>query len=157
MAQITLPHQLTNGTVADATQVMANFQAIVDVVNGNLGSDNLASLSGSDVVCTDINGGTTTLNTFTSRFQAGWVKFNELKPKERRTITVKYPKAYPDRPIVFVSVNDPSPEYWFVSANNVTTGQFDFVAYNSRTNDSYTFWGYWLAIYIGAGAPRTGW
>lgn len=156
MAQITLPHILTNGTVADATQVMANFQAIVDVVNGNLGSDNLASLSGSDVTCIDINGGTTTLNNFTSRFQAGWTQFYKLNPKERRTITVNFPKAFPDRPLVFVSVNDPTPERWFVAANNVTASQFDFVAYNNHAQYDLSFWGYWLAIYIGAGAPDSG-
>lgn len=156
MAQITLPHILTNGTVADATQVMANFQAIVDVVNGNLGSDNLASLSGADVTCIDINGGTTTLNNFTSRFQAGWIKFDELKPKEKRSLRVRFPKAFPDRPIVFVSINDPAPQLFSVGANNVTASQFDFVAYNSYPSDSLTAWGYWLAIYIGAGAPYSG-
>ena len=157
MAQIVLPNQLTNGTVADATQVMANFQAIVDVVNGNLGSDNLSSLSGNDVTCIDLNGGIATLNTFTQRFQAGWVLFNEVPPNTRTLQTVGFPNAFPDRPIVFTTVNDPGAEYWDVSANHVSSSQFDFVVHNGNKNDSLTVYGYWLAVYVGAGAPSTGW
>src|SRR5262245_9998099 len=46
MTQITLPHNLQNGPgrTADATQVMANYNTIVGVVNsGSLGTDNLAN------------------------------------------------------------------------------------------------------------------
>lgn len=43
MSQIVLPYQLQDGTVADASQVMSNYNAIVNVVNGNIDNTNLAS------------------------------------------------------------------------------------------------------------------
>ena len=155
MAQIVLPNQLTNGTVADASQVMANFQAIVDVVNGNLGSDNIASFGGDDVTCVDLNGGTSTLNTFTKRFQAGFTQVYKIDPKTDFVQHITFPTAFPDRPLVFCTFNDNHPESWHVSANNVTSTGFDFVAYNS-SNGQISIWGYWLAVYIGAGAPQSG-
>lgn len=42
MTDVVLPHHLTNGEATDADQVMANLQAIVDVVNG-LTAENLST------------------------------------------------------------------------------------------------------------------
>jgi len=41
MSTITLTNTLTNGTVADADEVMANFNDIVNVVNGSLDNTNV--------------------------------------------------------------------------------------------------------------------
>lgn len=41
MASITYPNTFTNGTIADATQVNANFDAITAQVNGNLDATNI--------------------------------------------------------------------------------------------------------------------
>jgi hypothetical protein len=43
MAIITLPNQLTDGTVADAAQVMADLNTIVNDYNGNINNSNLSS------------------------------------------------------------------------------------------------------------------
>ena len=43
MSIISLPNQLSNGTVADASQVMANYNAIVNDYNGNITNDNFSS------------------------------------------------------------------------------------------------------------------
>lgn len=42
MAIVPLPNQLTDGTVADAAQVMANFNAILNTVNGGIDNFNLS-------------------------------------------------------------------------------------------------------------------
>ena len=52
----TLPYTLTNNTLADANQVMANFNAIVSGVNGN------AATSGANSNITSLNGLTTPLS-----------------------------------------------------------------------------------------------
>lgn len=43
MANITFPNNLVNDTVADALEVMANFNAVATQVNGNIEAANLAS------------------------------------------------------------------------------------------------------------------
>jgi hypothetical protein len=43
MGQVTFPHTLTNGQTANASQVMADLEAIQDEVNGNIDSTNLAA------------------------------------------------------------------------------------------------------------------
>jgi hypothetical protein len=43
MGTVSLPNTLANNTTADATQVMANFNAIVSKVNGGLGDANMDS------------------------------------------------------------------------------------------------------------------
>jgi len=43
MSIISLPDQLTNGTVADASQVMANLNVIVNDYNGNINNSNLSN------------------------------------------------------------------------------------------------------------------
>ena len=45
MGTITLTNTLTNGTTADADEVMANFTDITDVVNGSIDGDNISSSS----------------------------------------------------------------------------------------------------------------
>ena len=145
MAQITLPNELTNGTVADATQVMANFNAIVSVVNGNLGSDNLGSITGADVTTTDINGGTNTLDNFTSRFQAGQVTFNNLGANEVGQITVNYANPYPGNPLIFLSA-PPNSE---VSTENESASSFTISCKNEYSS-TQTVTVAWLAIYVGA-------
>ena len=149
MAQIALPHQLTNGTVADATQVMANFNAIVDVVNGNLGSDNLGSLSGADITVTDLNGGTSVLNNFTSRFQAGVVEFNNVPAEEFAYQNVYYPSAFPGAPLVFTTVNAGTPTQLFVSAHDATSTSFRITVRNDYPQ-TRSFSIPWLAVYTGA-------
>lgn len=55
MGVVTLPYSFTNGTTADAAQVMASLNAIVNEFNGNISSANVAS----DIVTTS---GTQTLS-----------------------------------------------------------------------------------------------
>lgn len=150
MAQINLPHQLTNGTVADATQVMSNFQAIVDVVNGNLGSDNLGSISGADVTTTDVNGGTNTLENFSSRFQVGMYTFLNVPSKTKAEQDITFPVSFPGAPILFTDV------YSVGSPQNVAAGATHTTASGCRLHlwngysDTRSLTVTWLAIYIGA-------
>lgn len=149
MAQIALPHQLVNGTAADATQVMANFNAIVDVVNGNLGSDNLGSISGADVTVTDLNGGTSILNNFTQRFQAGTVRFENIPRDETRETTINFPTSFPGAPIVFTSTNAGNPENVFTSSYSADGNGVTIVVRNNYgATISVTV--PWLAVYTGA-------
>lgn len=149
MAQIVLPHRLTNGTVADATQVMANFDAIVNVVNGNLGSDNLGSLSGADVTVTDLNGGTIILNNFTRRFAAGTVTFNNVPPNETMSQTVQFPISFPGQPYVFTQFQGSATGQVFTSPSNVGASQFTLNIRHSFNSNS-TIPVRWLAVYAGS-------
>lgn len=150
MAQITLPHQLTNGTVADATQVMDNFYAIVNVVNGNLGADNLSSISGSDILVTDMNGGNIILNNFTRRFAAGSVTFRDVPTNTRRSQTVRFPIAFPGSPFVFVEIRSTnSPHQVFCSVSNTTASSVDIHTYHTLEGPrDYSV--SWFAVYTGA-------
>lgn len=150
MAQITLPHQLTNGTVADASQVMDNFYAIVNVVNGNLGADNLSSISGSDIIVTDMNGGNIVLNNFTRRFAAGSVSFNDVPPNTLRTQTVRFPIAFPGSPFVFVEIRSTNnPHQVFCSVSNTTASSVDINTYHTLGGPrSYSV--SWFAVYTGS-------
>lgn len=150
MAQITLPHQLTNGTVADATQVMANFNAIVNVVNGNLGADNLSSISGADITVTDLNGGTTMLNNFTRRFRAGTVTFNNVPPNETVSREVTFPTAFPGEPIVVLTPRGTNPSNIFATPANMSGSSFVIYFRHTFTGTVSSLVVYWLAIYTGA-------
>lgn len=69
MSTITLPYTLTNGNNNDATQVMADFNAIAGVVNGNLDATNMTA-----AYTTALNGNNAFLKLFTSanlRFKYG--------------------------------------------------------------------------------------
>ncbi len=58
---VSLPNSFVNGQVIDATQVMANYNAIVAVVNGNIDHSNVATALGllaSDIKPTTALGGT---------------------------------------------------------------------------------------------------
>lgn len=151
MAQISLPNQLVNGTVADASQVMANFNAIVDVVNGNLGSDNLEEISGADVTVLDaIAGGTGTLNDFTQRIQAGRAYTGDvIEPGEDYSIEVDFPTPFPGAPIVLVQPRTHYPGRRFASAHNITRSSFELFVHKTQGADS-GFSVYWLAVYAGA-------
>lgn len=149
MAQIALPHQLSNGTVADASQVMANFNAIVDVVNGNLGSDNLGSISATDVAITDINGGTGILDNFTQRFQVGSVDFENVQPEEFVTKYTNFPVAFPGSPRIFLSINAGSGTEVYTSASDISSTDFR-IAVRNKYYEPRSFNINWLAIYTGA-------
>lgn len=150
MAQITLPHQLTNGTVADASQVMANFNAIVNVVNGNLGSDNLSSISGRDVTVTDLNGGTNVLDNFTKRFQAGSFSFTDIPKGETVERTITFPVSFPGAPFVFVEMDRNTPnDPLFISVNQRTATGAKIIARND-SGGTRTFPVMWMALYTGA-------
>src|SRR4030042_6151900 len=43
MSNVTLTNTFTDGTVADADEVMENFNDIVNVVNGSIDGDNISS------------------------------------------------------------------------------------------------------------------
>lgn len=149
MAQIALPHQLTNGTVADATQVMANFNAIVDVVNGNLGSDNLGSISGADVTVTDLNGGTNILNNFTERFQVGSIRFENIPAKSYGYGKISFPNAFPGTPFIFLGVNAGTPENLFVCYSSASSTGANVTIRNDYA-ETRSFTVPWLAVYTGA-------
>ena len=149
MAQITLPHQLTNGTVADASQVMANFNAIVNVVNGNLGSDNLASISGSDVTVVDLNGGTNVLNNFTKRFQAGLVIFENIPPRQFMSRDIVFPTAFPGKPLIVLGMLTGTPNVVDCGYSDVTGTRFRLHVFNGYDN-TRSLEVSWLAIYTGA-------
>lgn len=149
MAQISLPHQLVNGTVADASQVMANFNAIVDVVNGNLGSDNLQSISGSDITVPDINGGTATLNNFTSRFQAGEINFGVMPPDTVVERQITFPEPFPGTPLIFCQERSENIETRFITYYNATRTGFTMAAKHIGGSQSGVY-ATWLAVYIGA-------
>lgn len=148
MAQIILPYKLLNNTAADANQVMANFNSIVDVVNGRLGSDNLGSISGGSVQVTGLNGVTESINSFTKRFQAGVERFENLQPGETVYRDISFPVSFPDPPIVFVSPRHGGPGLLAASYANVTTTDFRMFVTNHYDivydNDVA-----WLAIYLG--------
>lgn len=151
MAQISLPHQLVNGTVADASQVMANFNAIVDVVNGNLGSDNLENISGADITVQDaLGGGTGTLNDFSLRFQAGHAYPGDIiEPGEDYSLEVTFPTPFPGAPLVFVQPRTHYPGRRFASVHNITRSSFELFVHKTQGADS-GFRVMWLAVYTGA-------
>lgn len=149
MAQIILPHHLRNGTAADASQVMANFNAIVNVVNGNLGSDNLRSISGTDVIVNDINGGTSHLNNFTRRFQSGYVTFSNVPGNEYVTREIKFPKAFPGEPYITLGKRAATPDRVIISYYNSSKSGFSLAVKNTGET-AYSFSVSWLAIYTGA-------
>ena len=45
MGQVSLPYSLANGNLADASEVMANLNAIVNEINGNIESINIKDLN----------------------------------------------------------------------------------------------------------------
>lgn len=57
MAEVIFPNDLTNGQPADADQVMANFNALTDQINGNLDDDNIAN---SAITTAKLNNGAVT-------------------------------------------------------------------------------------------------
>lgn len=148
MAQIALPHQLTNGTVADASQVMANFNAIVDVVNGNLDSDNINNITGSDITVPSLGGGTESLRDFSERFQAGseWIPNFEGNDY---SVDVQFPRAFPGAPLIFLQARTDYTEERFVSyAPNVSGSGFTLNVHSSTGVGSFRV--AWLALYVGA-------
>ncbi|MBC8443044.1 MAG: hypothetical protein ISR93_09260 [SAR324 cluster bacterium] len=52
---VTKPHTFTDGTVISASQVNANFETLFNLVNGNLTSENIASIDASDITTGTIN------------------------------------------------------------------------------------------------------
>lgn len=150
MAQVSLPNQLVNGTVADASQVMANFNAIVDVINGNLGSDNIQNIAGNDVTVQDgIGGGTDTLNNFTQRMQTGTVYSPEFPKGESRETEITFPKAFPGTPYIFVQPYTSWPERRFAGYTSVDKNGFTMI-FKRTEGGSGRFTVKWLAIYPGA-------
>lgn len=152
MAQITLPHQLSNGTVADASQVMANFNAIVDVVNGNLESDNIQNIAGSDITVPDIDGGNISLDDFASRFQAGrvWVPPNPDEVVDT-SVVVEYPRPFPGEPAVFLQHRTALPHRRFVSYEPGESTRYSFRLYiRSDVSPDTGFYVSWLAVYYGS-------
>jgi len=150
MAQISLPNQLVNGTVADASQVMANFNAIVDVVNGNLGSDNIKSISGNDITLRDtISGGTDTLNNFAQRIQVGHLSTGDFPAKERKRIQVKFNTPFPGTPYVVAQTSSSYPERRYVGIAARSKNGFEVVCYKTQGSSS-NYAVMWIAIYTGA-------
>lgn len=60
MSTITLPETLTNGTVADADDVMDNLNAIVTVINGSIDEDNISATAALSVASVTTTGQITT-------------------------------------------------------------------------------------------------
>lgn len=149
MAQISLPHQLTNGTVADASQVMANFNAIVDVVNGNLGADNLANITGSDITVPDLNGGTISLNEWTKRFQVGSISTGSLPPNDEIEMEVTFPQEFPGAPYIILQERTQHPGERVVTYFDPSKTGFTLFVQN-KTSSASSFTCIWLAIYTGA-------
>ena len=150
MAQITLPHHLTNGTVADASQVMANFNAIVNVVNGNLGSDNIGSITGAEITTKDLNGGNTLLDNFTQRFQAGVLRFENIPAKSYQSKQLTFHNPFPGVPHVFLTQNVGTPDNLFVSYGNTSKSGTTVVIRNDYGSDRAVINVPWLAVYTGA-------
>ena len=59
MGTVTLTNTLTNGTVADADDVMDNLNDIVNEVNGSLDEDNIASTTALSVASLAVSGAST--------------------------------------------------------------------------------------------------
>jgi hypothetical protein len=151
MAQISLPNQLVNGTVADASQVMANFNAIVDVVNGNLESDNLAGISGKDITINDgLSGGTGVLNDFTQRFQIGSQMSPEFPGGEERDIEVSFNVPFPGTPHIFLQAHTSFPNERWAGYRRADKNGFELYFGKSSNSGSTAFLVSWLAVYAGA-------
>lgn len=148
MAQISLPYNLKDGTVASAAQVMANFNAIVNVVNGNLSSDNFRTITGTDVVVEDLNGGTTLLNNFTRRFQAGVVIFENVPSKQYMSKDIRFPRSFPGNPFITLGLRAGTPDVAFVGYSDVTPRSFRLHIKNEY-NDTRTLEVSWIAVYTG--------
>lgn len=152
MAQISLPHQLSNGTVADASQVMSNFNAIVDVVNGNLESDNIQNIAGVDITVPDIGGGNGDLSDFTSRFQAGriWVPQNREEEIDD-SVVIEFPRPFPGEPAIFLQHRTRYPHRRHVSyePGEVTRDSARLYIWSDLKGDT-GFYVSWLAIYTGS-------
>ena len=52
---VTKPHTFTDGTVISASQVNANFDTLFNLLNGNLTTENIASIDASDITTGTIN------------------------------------------------------------------------------------------------------
>jgi len=88
MTTLSYSYTLTNGTVADATQVMSNFTAISSILNGQIDSSN-------------INAGASITWTGTETFAAGLLKikgagsgtvsFQNINTSNSRTLTIPDP------------------------------------------------------------------
>src|SRR5690606_1763559 len=148
MAQISLPYKLNDGTVAKASHVMANFNAIVNVVNGNLDSGNLKSISGSDVTVNDLNGGTTTLNNFIRRFQAGRVSFENVPSNVYMSKNVKFPRSFPGEPYIVLGLRTGTPDVVHVGYSDVSRSGFKLHVKNDYAN-TRTIEVSWIAVYVG--------
>lgn len=150
MAQISLPNQLVNGTVADASQVMANFNSIVNVVNGNLGSDNIKAISGNDItVKSGIGGGNETLNQHTERIQVGTFRPPDIPKGQRLEFKIKFPKPFPGTPRIFLQPKTQYPERRFCGVINWDKNGFDVVYFKTEGSAGpYTV--EWMAVYQGA-------
>lgn len=150
MAQISLPYQLTNGTVADATQVMANFNAIVNVVNGNLGSDNIGNITGAEIVTNDLNGGQITLDNFTRRFQTGYEVMENIPTHTTYSRQVNFHRPFPGAPFILFGKHGHRPHLFHFSYGNVTNTGFTLWFRSEYETDRERVGVPWLAIYIGA-------
>lgn len=150
MAQITLPHQLTNGTVADATQVMANFNAIVNVVNGNLGSDNIGNITGAEITTIDLNGGSTTLDNYTQRFQSGIEVLENIPTKTTYSRRVAFPRSFPGNPYILFGKSGTQPHNFHISYLNVDRTGFTLYFHSTYATDRERVSIPWMAVYVGA-------
>lgn len=150
MAQIHLPYQLTNGTVADATQVMANFNAIVNVVNGNLGSDNIGNITGAEIVTNDINGGQITLDNYTRRFQVGFEWMENVPTHTTYSRQVNFHRPFPGAPFILFGKHGHRPHLFHFSYGNVTNTGFTVWFRSEYETDRERVGVPWLAIYLGA-------
>ena len=150
MAQISLPYQLTNGTVADATQVMANFNAIVNVVNGNLGSDNIGNITGAEIVTNDLNGGQITLDKLTRRFQTGYEVMENVPTHTTYSRYVSFPRPFPGAPFILFGKHGNQPHNFHISYGTLSNTGFTLYFRSSYSTDRERVGVPWLAIYIGA-------
>lgn len=150
MAQISLPHELVNGTVADASQVMANFNAIVDVVNGNLGSDNIGTLTGAEITTKDLNGGNITLDNFTQRFQSGIEVLENIPTNTTYSREVTFPRAFPGSPYIVFGKSGTQPHNFHISYLYASSTGFTLYFHSTYSSDRERVSIPWFAIYLGS-------
>lgn len=157
MATVTLPHTLTNGSVADANQVMDNFNAIVSAINGNLDSSNISGIAGADVLTYDLNGGQTNLDNFVKRFRAGLLVFSGSEkpgPHGRSTKTITFSPAFPGNPAVICNVSTTSEFVLAASPSSATANNCTIYLNNNGSTDYANDYAgnltvFWIAIYTG--------
>ncbi|PWA11069.1 hypothetical protein DCC39_10245 [Pueribacillus theae] len=150
MAQISLPHHLVNGTVADASQVMANFNAIVNVVNGNLGSDNIGTITGAEITTKDINGGNVTLDNFTQRFQSGIEVLENIPTKTTYSREINFPRSFPGTPYIMFGKSGSQPHNFHISYMSPSRTGFTLYFHSTYATDRERVSIPWLAVYIGS-------